>query len=84
MVDKDRKEESVLDNVCAQPRLVESLHRKRFSRKDRKSRHTTTEAEHYQQHTSALRIHEILVRIWIRGSIPLTNGSGSGSCCFRQ
>ncbi len=31
-----------------------------------------------------LRIHDILVwiriRIWIRGSMPLTNGSGSGSC----
>jgi hypothetical protein len=33
-----------------------------------------------------LRIHDILVwiRIWIRGSMPLTNGSGSGSCYFRQ
>jgi hypothetical protein len=31
-----------------------------------------------------LRIHEILVRIRIRGSIPLTNGSVSGSCYFRQ
>ncbi len=34
------------------------------------------------------RIHEILVRIRIRGSIPLTNGSesgcGSGSCYFFQ
>jgi hypothetical protein len=29
-----------------------------------------------------LRIHEILVRIRIRGSIPLTNGSGFGSCYF--
>ena len=29
-----------------------------------------------------LRIHEIFVRI--RGSIPLTNGSGSGSCYIRQ
>jgi hypothetical protein len=47
MVDKDRKEESVLDNVCAQPRLVESLHRRRFSWNDRKSRHTTIEAEYY-------------------------------------
>jgi hypothetical protein len=41
-------------------------------------------------HLAVLRIHEILVRIrmriWIRGSIPLTNGSrfGSGSCYFRQ
>ncbi len=33
-----------------------------------------------------LRIHEILVWIRIRGSIPLINGSGcgSGSCYFRQ
>ncbi len=33
-----------------------------------------------------LRIHEIFVFIWIRvrGSLPLTNGSGSGSCYFRQ
>ncbi len=31
-----------------------------------------------------LRIRDILVRIRIRGSVPLTNGSGSGSCCFRQ
>ncbi len=33
-----------------------------------------------------LRIHAILVRIRIRGSIPLTNGyrSVSGSCYFRQ
>ncbi len=35
-----------------------------------------------------LRIHEILVRIRLRGSITLTNGSGpgcrSGSCYFRQ
>jgi hypothetical protein len=37
-----------------------------------------------------LRIHDILVwiriRIWIRGSMPLTNGSesGSGSCYFRH
>jgi hypothetical protein len=31
MVDKDGEEESVLDNVCAQPRLVESLHRRRMS-----------------------------------------------------
>jgi hypothetical protein len=33
-----------------------------------------------------LRIPDILVwiriRIWIRGSMPLTNGSGSGSCYF--
>ncbi len=33
-----------------------------------------------------MRIHEILVRIRISGSIPLTSGSGcgSGSCYFRQ
>jgi hypothetical protein len=32
-------------------------------------------------HESVLRIHDILVwiRIWIRGSMPLTNGCGSGS-----
>jgi hypothetical protein len=32
------------------------------------------------------RIRDILVRIRIRGSVPLTNGygSGSGSCYFRQ
>jgi hypothetical protein len=29
-------------------------------------------------HGEVLRIHEILVRIRMRGSIPLTNGSGSG------
>jgi hypothetical protein len=28
---------------------------------------------------SVLGIRDILVRIWIRGSVPLTNGSGSGS-----
>jgi hypothetical protein len=28
---------------------------------------------------SVLRINDILVRIWIRGSMPLTNGSGFGS-----
>ncbi len=33
---------------------------------------------------ASLRIREILVRIRIRGSIPLTNGSGFGSCYFRQ
>jgi hypothetical protein len=38
----------------------------------------------------ALRIHDILVliriRIWIRRSMPLTNGSGcgSGSCYYRH
>ncbi len=35
-----------------------------------------------------LRIHDILgwirIRIWIRGSMPLTNGTGSGSCYFRH
>ncbi len=40
--------------------------------------------------TPVLRIHYILmwirIRIWIRGSMPLTNGSGCGcgSCCFRH
>jgi hypothetical protein len=33
---------------------------------------------------AVLRIHEILVRIRIRGSIPLTNGCGFGSGYFRQ
>jgi hypothetical protein len=33
-------------------------------------------------HYPVLRIHEILVRIRIRGSIALTNGSGSRSCFF--
>jgi hypothetical protein len=28
---------------------------------------------------TVLRIRDILVRIWIRGSVPLTNGSGSDS-----
>jgi hypothetical protein len=28
-------------------------------------------------------IRDIVVRIRIRGSVPLTNGSGSGSCYFR-
>ncbi len=31
-----------------------------------------------------LRIHNILVWIRIRGSMPLTNGSGSGFCYFRH
>jgi hypothetical protein len=31
-----------------------------------------------------LRIPDILVRIRIRGSLPMPNGSGSGSCHFRQ
>ncbi len=39
-----------------------------------------------QVRSPVLRIHGILVwiriRIWIRGSMPLTNGSGSGSCYF--
>jgi hypothetical protein len=33
---------------------------------------------------SVLRIHDILVWIWIRGSMPLTNKSGSGFCYFRH
>ena len=33
---------------------------------------------------AVLRIRDILVRIRIRGSVHLTNGSGSGSWCFRQ
>jgi hypothetical protein len=32
--------------------------------------------------TKVLRIHDILVWIWIRGSMPLTNGSGWGSGSF--
>ncbi len=33
-----------------------------------------------------LRIHDILlwIRIWIRGSMPLANGSGCGPCYFRH
>ncbi len=39
----------------------------------------------YQNKVSTvLRIRDILVRIRIRGSVPLTNGSGSGSWYFRQ
>jgi hypothetical protein len=36
--------------------------------------------------SAVLRIHDILgwIRIWIRGSMPLTNRSGSGSCYFRH
>ncbi len=37
-----------------------------------------------QASSAVLRIHEILVRIRICGSIPLTYGSGCGSCYFRQ
>jgi hypothetical protein len=33
---------------------------------------------------AALRFHDILVRIRIRGSLSLTNGSRSGSCYFRH
>ncbi len=33
---------------------------------------------------AVLRIHDILVWIRIRGSMPLTNGFGSGSCYFRH
>ncbi len=33
---------------------------------------------------AVLRIHDILVRIRIRGSMPLTTGSGSGSCYFHH
>jgi hypothetical protein len=33
---------------------------------------------------SVLQIHDILVWIRIRGSMPLTNGSGFGSCYFRH
>ncbi len=39
---------------------------------------------HWAWLSTLLRIHEILVRIRIRGSIPLTNGSRSGSCYFRK
>jgi hypothetical protein len=41
---------------------------------------------HKQTLKSVLRIHDILVwiriRIWIHGSMPLTNGSGCGSGCY--
>jgi hypothetical protein len=33
---------------------------------------------------TVLGIRDILVRIMIRGSVPLTNGSGSGSDTFLQ
>ncbi len=36
------------------------------------------------QSLPVFRIRDILVRIRIRGSVPLTNGSSSGSCSFRQ
>ncbi len=42
----------------------------------------------YQQMEAVLRIHDILgwirIRIRIRGPMPLTNGSESGSCYFRH
>jgi hypothetical protein len=34
-------------------------------------------AQHYKSYKPVLRIHDILVRIRIRRSVPLTNGSGS-------
>ncbi len=42
--------------------------------------------ENNKSFTAVFRIHDILVWIRIRGSMPLTNGSGSecGSCCFRH
>jgi hypothetical protein len=33
---------------------------------------------------AVFRIHNFLVWIRIRGSMPLTNGSGSGPCYFRH
>jgi hypothetical protein len=41
---------------------------------------------HHRKKESVLRIHAIFgwIRIRIRGSMPLTNGSGSGSCYVRQ
>ncbi len=39
---------------------------------------------HLFVHFSVFRIHDILVWIRIRGSMPLTNGSGSGSCYCRH
>jgi hypothetical protein len=39
---------------------------------------------HSTSFQAVLRIHDILGRIWFRGSTPLTNGSGSGSCYFRH
>jgi hypothetical protein len=38
----------------------------------------------YSLNPAVLRIRAILEWIWIRGSMPLTNGSGSGSCYFRH
>ncbi len=43
-----------------------------------------TLTESWQLLRAVLRIHEILVRIRIRRSMPLTNESGSRSCYFRQ
>ncbi len=40
------------------------------------------QADERQEKKSVFRIHDILVRIRIRGSMPLTNGSGS--CYFRH
>ncbi len=33
---------------------------------------------------AVFRIHDILMWIRVRGSMPLTNGSGSGACHFRR
>jgi hypothetical protein len=43
----------------------------------RRSTGTATTTTTYLHNRSVLRIHAILVRIRIRGSMPLTNGSGS-------
>jgi hypothetical protein len=44
----------------------------------------SSQAKRYAGYFPVLQIHDILVwiRIRIRGSMPLTNGSGSGSCFF--
>ncbi len=46
------------------------------------SNHQSIQGPFQQQLGAVLRIHDILgwIRIRIRGSMPLTNGSGSGSC----
>ncbi len=44
----------------------------------------SVEKKRTRKYKSVLRIHDILVRIRVRGSMPLTNGSRSGSCYFRH
>ncbi len=44
--------------------------------------HPPSELRQWSEQRSVLRIRDILVRIRIQGSVPLTNGSGSGSCYY--